>query len=134
MGCYVLDTNVVSALMRGESDVEERLLEEAPGSVYLAQPVIAEIRYGLARLPRSRRRDLLTPRFELIMRALPRASWSDDASQQYGTIKAALELAGQRLDDFDLAVAAHALTLGAVVATRNVKHFSRVSELEVESW
>ena len=134
MASYVLDTNIISALMRGESDVEDRLLDEAPGSVYLAQPVIAEIRYGLARLPRSRRRDILTGRFDLLTRTLPRATWSDEVSEQYGNVKAQLETTGQRLDDFDLAIAAHALTLGATLATRNVKHFSRLAVLDVERW
>jgi tRNA(fMet)-specific endonuclease VapC len=134
MGSYVLDTNVVSALMRGEGDVEDRLLEEAPGSVYLPQPVIAEIRYGLARLPRSRRRDTLTSRFDLLTRTLPRAAWSDEVSQRYGSVKAALETAGQRLDDLDLAIAAHALVLSATLATRNVKHLSGVADLAVEHW
>ena len=56
---YVLDTNVVSALMRGERDVEERLLRQQPNEVFLVQPVVAEVEYGLARLPRSRKRSEL---------------------------------------------------------------------------
>lgn len=134
MTSYVLDANIVSALMRGETETEERLLRESPTAVYLTQPVIAEIHYGLARLPRSRRRDGLTNRFELLVRALPRASWTDEVSARYGTVKAALETAGIRIEDFDVAIAAHALALGAVLATRNLKHFSRISELEVEGW
>lgn len=89
MASYLLDTNIVSALMRGEPKVQERLLQENPGSVYLAQPVIAEVRYGLARLPRSRRRAVLADRFELIAGALPRANWYDEVSARYGTVKAA---------------------------------------------
>jgi predicted nucleic acid-binding protein len=134
MVSYVLDTNVVSALMRGDSTTEERLLRESPTSVYLTQPVIAEVRYGLARLPRSRRRTELTSRFELLTNALPRQTWSDDVSARYGVLKAALELSGTRLEDFDLAIAAHALTLRARLATRNVKHFSRIADLEIDHW
>ena len=47
---YVLDTSVISALMRGEVAAERRLLNQSPSSVFLVQPVLAEIRYGLARL------------------------------------------------------------------------------------
>lgn len=134
MASYVLDTNIVSALMRGERNVQERLLRERPASVYLVQPVIAEVRYGLARLPRSRRRAALTERFELLAGALSRTNWSDEVSAHYGSVKAALELQGERLEDFDVAIAAHALSLGATLVTRNVKHFSRISDLKSESW
>jgi len=134
MTSYLLDTNIVSALMRGERAVEERLLKESPGSVYLAQPVIAEVRYGLARLPASRRRTALAERFELLAEVLPRANWSDEVSTHYGPVKAALELQGERLEDFDVAIAAHALVLDATLATRNTKHFSRIPDLKTESW
>jgi predicted nucleic acid-binding protein len=113
MASYVLDTNVVSALMRGDSAAEERLLRESPTSVYLTQPVIAEVRYGLARLPRSRRRAELTDRFELLASGLPRLDWSDEVSARFGALKAALEVSGARLEDFDLAIAAHALAVRA---------------------
>ena len=63
MASYILDTNVVAALMRGEGETEDRLLREKPNDVYLVQPVIAEVEYGLARLPRSRRRSELAKRF-----------------------------------------------------------------------
>ena len=52
----------------------------------------------------------------------------------FGAVKADLERRGERLDDFDVAIAAHALALGAVVATRNVKHLARVRGLSVEEW
>jgi tRNA(fMet)-specific endonuclease VapC len=38
------------------------------------------------------------------------------------------------VDDFDVAIAAHALALEAVVVTDNVRHFRRVPGLAVESW
>ncbi|MGH9338669.1 MAG: type II toxin-antitoxin system VapC family toxin [Acidobacteriota bacterium] len=134
MPSYLLDTNIVSALMRGERQVQERLLKENPGSVYLAQPVIAEVRYGLARLPRSRRRAARADRFELLAGAIPRANWSDEVSAIYGTVKTALELYGERLEDFDIAIAAYALALDVTLATRNEKHFTRISDLKTESW
>lgn len=134
MPIYVLDTNVVSALMAGDRDTEARLLREQPTSVYLAQPVVAEIRYGLSRLPRSRRRDSLTSRFELLAPVLARAVWTDSVSERYGSIKARLEKDGERIEDFDVAIAAHAIALDATLATRNLKHFSRIPGLPLERW
>jgi tRNA(fMet)-specific endonuclease VapC len=44
------------------------------------------------------------------------------------------ERRGQRIGDFDAAIAAHALAVDGVVVTRNVRHFSRIRGLSVEDW
>jgi predicted nucleic acid-binding protein len=48
---YVLDTNAVSALMKGSAAYVERLASHEPADVTIPQPVIAEIAYGIERLP-----------------------------------------------------------------------------------
>jgi tRNA(fMet)-specific endonuclease VapC len=55
-------------------------------------------------------------------------------SAAFATIKATLERRGERIEDFDAAVAAHAIAEGAVLVTANLKHMARVPELEVEDW
>jgi tRNA(fMet)-specific endonuclease VapC len=134
MATYVLDTSVVSALMRRETDVQERLLREAPGDVKVPQPVVAEIEYGLARIGRSRRAAELRDRWLVLAGGLDRATWTDEVSAAFGAIKADLEHHGRRLDDFDVAIAAHAMALGATVVTRNTDHFARIEGLRVERW
>lgn len=131
---YVLDTNAVSALMKGNAAVVERLATYTPADVALPQPVIAEIAFGIERLPRSRRRSVLQSRFDLICSELPRAEWTDAISQAYGRIKAALERRGSRIDDFDAAIAAHAVANDAVLVTANRDHMARVPGLQIEDW
>src|SRR5712691_12887431 len=77
---YVLDTNAVSALMKGSAAVVERLAANAPTDVAIPQPVIAELAFGIERLPRSRRRSMLQSRFDLLCSELPRAEWTDAVS------------------------------------------------------
>lgn len=131
---YVLDTNAVSALMKGEEAVVERLASHVPADVAMPQPVIAEIAYGIERLPRSRRRRALQARFDLLCSEIPRTLWTDAVSHAYGRIKATLERRGTRIEDFDAAIAAHALALGATLVTANTEHMVRVPGLEVEDW
>jgi tRNA(fMet)-specific endonuclease VapC len=131
---YVLDTNVVSLLMKGDPTVIDRLKQVARPDVFIPQPVIAEIAYGLQRLSRSRRKDALALRFERLKDEIRRAAWSDDVSEAFGTIKAALERKGERIEDFDVAVAAHALAGECVLVTANLKHLARVPGLEIEDW
>jgi tRNA(fMet)-specific endonuclease VapC len=87
---FVLDTTVLSALMRAD---------------------------GLARLPRSRRRRELEERLATLLAAIQRAHWTDDVSLRFGDAKADLERRGERVDDFDVAIAAHALAASATVVT-----------------
>lgn len=131
---YVLDTNAVSALMGGDEAVVKRLASHVPADVAIPQPVIAEIEYGIERLPRSRRRRLLQSRFDLVCSEIPRTAWTDTVSQAYGRIKATLERRGTRIEDFDAAIAAHALAAGATLVTANLEHMTRVPGLKVEDW
>jgi tRNA(fMet)-specific endonuclease VapC len=131
---YVLDTNAVSALMKGNAAVVERLAATEPAGVTVPQPVLAEIASGIERLPRSKRRTALQARFDLISAELPRAEWTDSVSQTYGRVKATLERRGRRIEDFDAAIAAHALALGATLVTADLGHMTRVPGLRVEDW
>jgi tRNA(fMet)-specific endonuclease VapC len=131
---YVLDTNAVSALMKGSEPVIERLAACAPSDVGVPQPVIAELAFGLERLPRSKRRSALEARFELICSELSRVLWTDDVSLAYGRIKALLERRGARIEDFDAAIAAHALAHSATLVTANIDQMTRVPDLQVEDW
>ena len=129
---YVLDTNAVSALMKGNTAVVERLATTEPADVAIPQPVLAEIAFGIERLPSSRRRHALQARFDLICSELPRVEWTDAVSHSYGRIKAILERRGTRIEDFDAAIAAHAVAIGATLVTANLDHMTRVPGLQIE--
>jgi tRNA(fMet)-specific endonuclease VapC len=51
-----------------------------------------------------------------------------------GRIKAMLERRGTRIEDFDAAIAAHALSLEATLVTTNLDHIIRIPGLRVEDW
>ena len=131
---YVLDTNAVSALMKGDPAFIERLAAITSADVAIPQPVLAEIAFGIERLPGSKRRRSLQARFELVSAELPRAEWTDAVSRMFGRVKATLERRGTLIEDFDAAIAAHALALEATLVTANVDHLMRVPGLRVEDW
>jgi tRNA(fMet)-specific endonuclease VapC len=131
---YILDTNAVSSLMKGDPNMIARLRRADKANVGVPQPVLAEIAYGIERLPRSKRRQALEDRFEIVRAELARVPWTDAVSDQFGQVKAALERKGQRIDDFDAAIAAHALAADAVLVTANLDDMVRVPGLTVEDW
>ena len=120
--------------MKGSAAVVERLAATAPAEVAVPQPVLAEIAYGIERVARSKRRVALQARFDLLCSELPRADWTDTVSQMYGRVKASLERRGTRIEDFDAAIAAHALAFDATLVTADVDHMTRVPGLRVENW
>lgn len=120
--------------MKGDPNVLERLRSVNKKSVSVPAPVMAEIAYGIERLPKSKKRDALRRRFELIKAELARTEWSDDVSEAFGGIKAGLEKKGLPTEDFDAAIAAHALATKAVLVTANLRHMTRVPGLVVEDW
>ena len=131
---YVLDTNTLSFAMAGEFSVCRRLLSQVRTDVLLPQPVVAEIEYGLTRMRKSKKRERLVQRFRAFLRETPRAAWTDEVSHAFGTAKAELERAGIRIEDFDVAIAAHAIALDGTLVSDNLSHMRRIPGLRVENW
>jgi tRNA(fMet)-specific endonuclease VapC len=131
----VLDTTAFSAAMRHEPGVMEFLRSRPPGEVATVPPVVAEIEYGIQRIDASSRKRILLElerdRILGIVKVLP---WTAEASRLVGSIKADLERAGGLIDDFDIAIAAIAMSNDANVLTANLAHFSRVSGLSCSNW
>lgn len=131
---YLLDTNAISALMRADAAVADRLAGVNRSDVWLPQPALAQIAYGIASLPPSKRKRWLEERRTLVVSAIQHAAWSDEVSETFGRIKALLEKRGERIEDFDIAIAAHAMAEDTVLVTADRKHMPRVPGLSVEDW
>lgn len=131
---YVLDTNVISALMRADEEVADRLAAVERADVRLPQPALAEVAYGIALVPPSKRRARLEERRAIVASAIERAEWTEDVSDAFGRIKALLAKRGELIEDFDIAIAAHAMAVGGVLVTADVKHMPRIPGLTIEDW
>ena len=131
----VLDTSAASAVMHGVPSAVARLRQERPAEIVLTSPVLAEIRFGLERLVRgSRRRRLLEGELVRLRHAVRWEDWSEEAANEFGRQKARLSKLGPLIEDFDLAIGAMAVTLGARLATLNPRHMARLEGLDIEDW
>jgi predicted nucleic acid-binding protein len=98
-------------------------------------PVVAEIEYGIQRTePSSRKRALLELERDRLLGTVKVLPWTPEASRLFGSIKAGLERDGEMIDDFDVAIAAIAMSHDAAVVTANPAHFSRVRGLSSRHW
>jgi tRNA(fMet)-specific endonuclease VapC len=131
---YVLDTNAVSAMMAGHHEFLERLRATERADIGVPQPVLAELEYGLARMPASRRRERLRTVLDAIRAELLRVQWTDEVTAHFAEVKTALERSGKIIEDFDIAIAAHALAEDAILVTADRAHMPRIRGLRIEDW
>ena len=134
----VLDTNVLSELMRPTPDaVVIAWVGGVPGPEVRTTAIsVAEIRYGLARLPDgARRRSLQAVADELfdLFRAevLP---FDEPAAVGYARIVSARDSVGAPISGFDAQIAAICASRGAVLATRNTRDFAGTGIDLVDPW
>lgn len=128
---YMLDTNAASAAMRGTPAVDEQLRRLQPRDWCISAITRAELRYGLALRPASLKLARLVEGFLEVART---AAWDAAAADEHGRLRAGLRLRGTPIGDFEEMIAAHAVALGAVLVTDNVKHFERVEGLRLADW
>lgn len=128
---YLLDTNIVSALVRDpQGVVADRIREVGEPEVCTSIVVAAELRYGAAKKGSAR----LTRQVEAVLDALSIIPLEEPADAVYAHVRLTLERAGQPIRGNDLLIAAQALALRCVVVTGNEREFARVEGLEVENW
>jgi toxin FitB len=121
----VLDTNIVAALMANGADIDPWLATVPRHELYTTVMTRAEIRYGLSRLPASKRRSRLTAEADALFsetqeRLLP---FDAMAADRYGDLVASREGAGRPISVPDAIVASIAWVHRASLATRNVRDF-----------
>jgi hypothetical protein len=124
----VLDTNVISAVMRRDPSpsVLRWLDERETTSLFLTSVTLAEIRYGLRIMPDGRRRRGLEMRFEeLVSRGFQQRllAFDETAAHAYAEVMAHRKEIGRPMSAFDGQIAGIARSRGFAVATGNVRDF-----------
>lgn len=135
----VLDTNVISELMRAEPHpaVSAWVAAQPRALLYTTHINQAEILYGIAALPEGRRRTALTAAAEAMFaedfagRILP---FEGSAAARYADIVVARRRAGNPIEGFGALIAATALAKAASVATRDTGGFAGCGLTLIDPW
>jgi predicted nucleic acid-binding protein len=135
----VLDTNVLSALMRTSPDavVVEWLDRQPADSVWVTSITVFEARFGLALLPKGRRRNALERAFERVLtedlssRVL---AFDEMAAATAAQIAADRQRAGRIVHLRDTLIAGIAQARRATIATRNARRFEGLDVPVVDPW
>ena len=135
----VLDTNVLSAVMRREPDpIVVAWLDRQPSeSLWTTVVTIFEIRFGLELLAPGRRRRQLEGAFTRAVeedfqgRILP---FDQEAAQEAARRAAERRAAGKSVDFRDIEIAGIVSVRRATLATRNIRHFQSLGIGVVDPW
>ncbi|HEX6641781.1 MAG TPA: type II toxin-antitoxin system VapC family toxin [Thermoanaerobaculia bacterium] len=96
----------------------------------MSSMTLAELRYGA-----QRRNSLkLQKSIDAFVSNLVVLPFDDACAGNFGTLAAALAARGTPIGTFDVLIAAHAVAVEATLVTNNVKHFTRIADLNVENW
>lgn len=127
---YMLDTNIVSHLVRGNAAVDRHIVGVPMAALCISAITEGELLFGLARRPEATR--LHTTVHELLLR-LETLPWTKAVAGRYGQLRAELAREGKALGTLDMLIAAHAVEQDAVLVT-NDGAFAQIEALRLEDW
>lgn len=134
----ILDTNVVSELMRPEpaARVASWVRDRDRRELRTTAITLAEIRYGIARLPDGRRKQVLLAAADETFTAFAEQVVPVDtaAAEHYAIIASTRDRAGKPIAGFDALIAAICRSRGAALATRNVSDFDGTGIEVIDPW
>lgn len=129
---HLLDTNHCIFLINGKyPEISRRLARQKVGSVAVSSITTSELWHGVENSARKEQNRVALGNFLLPLEIM---SFGENAAQAYGKIRSYLERAGRLIGAMDLLIAAHAVSLGAVLVSQNLREFQRVPGLKTEDW
>ena len=125
----VLDTDTISYFLRGDSFVKDKFIEHQH---QLASTTVnySELIYGL----KKRDNKKYLPKVELIFENIKLYSFDKKSAKIFGILKATMQKRGIVVADMDLMIASIAIAYEEPLISNNLKHFSKIEGLDVESW
>ena len=134
MTLYLLDTNIVSDMMRNPQGPAARRAIEINRTIdnarfHTSVVVDCELLYGLARKPQAR----LQAAYDRTMATLTVVPLDIQVAQTYARMRHTMTSSGLGLDANDALIAAHALTLDAILVSADAA-FAQVPGLRLENW
>jgi len=129
---YMLDTDICSYILRTRPiSALEKFSITPISDISVSIITAAELFYGAVRKP-SKKLDLNI--VEKFLSKISVLNWDADAAKEYAKIRTELEKKGKPIGNMDMMIAAHALSIKAILVSNNLRHFANVPKLKTENW
>lgn len=129
MSRYLMDTNHVSGVWRGEPILLDRI-DAFEGTIYLCTPVVGELWHMVYQ---SRRQLENIAELEVLLSLFPILIYDELSAREYGRIRAQMKQKGVNLSPVDTMIAAVALVHDLTILTSD-RDFLRIPGLKIENW
>lgn len=128
---YLIDSDILINSIKGNSRISQRIIEVAAIPKAISIITYGELLYGAKRSRQVEKNSSIIYR---IAEIFPIIGISRAIMETFIDVKLSLERKGQRLDEFDLMIAATALSLNYTMVTNNGNHFKRIEGIRLENW
>lgn len=126
----MLDTNMCIYLMKNQpASVGKRFADCYYGDVVISVITLAELQYGVECSTEKKQNHKA---LELLLEDIPAIPFDVSAASAYGIIRAATR--EKKRDALDKLIAAHAVSLDAILVTNNERDFKAYPNLKLENW
>ncbi|RWE37212.1 MAG: type II toxin-antitoxin system VapC family toxin [Mesorhizobium sp.] len=126
---YLLDTNAVIAVIKGDASLLALLKQHTPQDFALSAIVAHELYYGAER---SKRRAENLARIEALQ--FPVLEFDREDARHAGEIRATLAALETPIGPYDALIGGQARARSLILITRNVREFERINGLSIETW
>ena len=128
---YMLDTNICILAIKKNINVLTRMKRHE--DLFLSAITLSELEHGIynSNILYQQKNRIALISFLSILTVL---SYDDMAAQKYGILRADLQKRKCLIGNMDMLIAAHTLSKNMILATNNVREFSRVQGLLYEDW
>lgn len=132
----VIDTNVLSEMMRADPAEKVVAWVHGAGRVHISAVTLAEIEHGIARQPEGSRKDRLAATATAVFTDFEDVILPFDAraARRYGRIVAGRERNGRPITIADAQIAAICASRHATLATRNIADFEETGIRLIDPW
>lgn len=132
---YLLDTNILIDFLNEVPSVVEKIILVGTRQCCISVISLHELYYG-AQLAREKKEEYYYKELEKINTLLEyfKVLTLKTKGEEYAHIKYLLRKKGKPVDEFDMLIAAHAVSEGLTVVTDNLKHFQNMPDVKVENW
>jgi tRNA(fMet)-specific endonuclease VapC len=100
-------------------------------SICISSITQAELLHGLAKKPEAKHLPTVVKEFLIRVEIMP---WDSDAAEAYAQLRASCESKGTPLGTMDMLIAAHSVSVGAVLVTNDKAFYMVKHHLSIEDW
>ena len=128
---YLLDTDILIYSLKAHKIVQQNLRHHLHDPINVSAVTLMELYYGAYKSQKIANNLAKVKAIENSLEIIP---VNREMVEIFGVLKSDLEKVGKPLDDFDLILAATAMSHNLIIVTNNEKYFGRIDGLKMENW